>query len=1564
MGQCETQKSLKSVRIWLWTAGIAVLMGEMLCDGAEKEVEKSRLAWVEGAELNERGDIFQQGDDVLFTGESYVAVMDEIECGRLRIAEGARVTLIPYAGDLVLKELKLEGTLVFTAPWRGYHWTIVTGEQGMLVLDFGMFDLDLEASLPGPYGGVLELRSGRVHYRGSRATGVSNFSLLRVAEEGQFYLRAGSLYEGDVHASGSGWIREQDKGGSGALRFEGQGETTAVLRGNLTLEDDLSVQVYGEGEEGKIEGNLDAAGYALEKRGAGTLWVVGGRWKGLNKLVVREGRLVLEGNVDEGATYQESGVLCVSGGGILELWGGACSLSELWMEEGGHLDVQGGKFQSDVLCGNGKLTAPDGQITIGELRDYSGEISARLVRLCRVSQGEGHDATVCGHVVANSFVKGGEGAIRMGYLQVSGELWMRYSGTLELGELVLEDGTLLRYGEGDAFVQVQDALISGRHLADPTVRLLVNSHDFNEWQLQRGVELGIGEDLERNLVVSGLTDYRLEVHDGGIWLYANPILRTADWDPNWGERTLLRQPGNKLPEILLTDGEVLAMRETSLPCCSEDGASTCARFRGTATEEGVEVYGGCVLRNEMDSDKAYDSWIDAAEGYFTRLVGGNSCHGIYRGQTHLLLRGGSVCRAAGGNDSSQGNARFEGESYLSIYDGVTLRDMFCGGSVCSGGDSLFVGKTHCFIYALLGGDTIVSGGNFYENRGNGKFGGTTLVVLELKGQRGEFAAEVVGGDYAAAVDTAANLKGRTQIMVHADECVNFSGMLIGGSYSEKGQEIAVSGRTMMQIEGGIFEGKVVGGSAALGGVSIGGAADAILLLYGGIYREFVIGGCYAEGQRGAEVELGDVLVMVEEGVVLQDLVGGSMAQSNAKVQQGNITLLLHGGKIEGDVYASGAGDASFSTRQVAVSVGNRVRFERDGAILSGGVRHNVGDSEQKERQEESVGERRLQLEESVEYKNLRGVEVRDFDILELTPGASAEFGGLIGENVLICGGGELTLQAGNGSVQVDELTVGKGTRLSIGVPEEGKTRLNALLSVQEGGTLQVKLAHNEQIRNTRLDTNGIILQRGGILELSVYLTREMMQGKDNKGLLRDGVLEAEKGSVLSLRFSGTEDRLPLTGGGVTKLVLAEHAEGVPELDLFTRERLAKYFGTTARIGVVNGQLLLTGESVSEQTAHFHRDVASTPNGRAGAGLLDSLLAVVDPQNSAPGSDRAKLLQAQERLIGAGRMVESDRLSAAAAGASLAALQPAFMAELRRALQSVAQMALREEDLPECDGTSFWIVQGTGGTQRLTENNNDSGYSATSWGGILAVQRGLANGAQLGVHLSATSWRWHAHAADAARADCESYGLSAYYRIRRGKFLHAFVGQGAITHARMERDLSFVGEEYKTTGRTTGGGFSALYALIYEPTQPETSVRFRPLMQVAWSYGFLDGYRERGSDAALVVGQQSQQIVSAGVGASLVGESSQILSRHWEWGVRLLLSAEGGSLGGEVCTAMQRGGHYHANLRSHRPGCIVTELDASITVPMSECTAVVAQAAAELRGHSGGATVSLGYQLNF
>ena len=61
MGQCETQKSLKSVRIWLWTAGIAVLMGEMLCDGAEKEVEKSRLAWVEGAELNERGDIFSKG---------------------------------------------------------------------------------------------------------------------------------------------------------------------------------------------------------------------------------------------------------------------------------------------------------------------------------------------------------------------------------------------------------------------------------------------------------------------------------------------------------------------------------------------------------------------------------------------------------------------------------------------------------------------------------------------------------------------------------------------------------------------------------------------------------------------------------------------------------------------------------------------------------------------------------------------------------------------------------------------------------------------------------------------------------------------------------------------------------------------------------------------------------------------------------------------------------------------------------------------------------------------------------------------------------------------------------------------------------------------------------------------------------------------------------------------------------------------------------------------------------------------------------------------------------------
>ena len=88
--------------------------------------------------------------------------------------------------------------------------------------------------------------------------------------------------------------------------------------------------------------------------------------------------------------------------------------------------------------------------------------------------------------------------------------------------------------------------------------------------------------------------------------------------------------------------------------------------------------------------------------------------------------------------------------------------------------------------------------------------------------------------------------------------------------------------------------------------------------------------------------------------------------------------------------------------------------------------------------------------------------------------------------------------------------------------------------------------------------------------------------------------------MLSLHLAGVEDELPLTGGHAVEFVLAEHAQDVPELDAFTRGWLAEYFGDTARVEIVGEQLLLRGETVSEQTAHFYRDSTCTPNGRAGA----------------------------------------------------------------------------------------------------------------------------------------------------------------------------------------------------------------------------------------------------------------------------------------------------------------------------------------------------------------------------
>ena len=351
-----------------------------------KEMERVEewMFWNEGMVMNRNGDVFEQGDSVDFVEDVVVGLMDDIWCGTVRVEKGIEVTMMPYSGNLYMDELHLEGTLVFTAPWvLSNHWVIHAGEEGKIVMDMGYFDVELGLALPGEYEGDLELRSGRMRYR--EDAGKLHFRNLTVKDGAQLALEEGSDYEGEVVLSGKGWSKNDGEKREGCVLFENGGEDRATLSGHIALSGETVLNVAREGDCGMIEGELDVDGHKLVKVGRGELRVGGGRVSGLDEIEVEEGKLIFMEDV-------ETQRLHASGAGELELQGKGNRLDLLELEEETRVEMQAGEIGE--LRGKGRLTVTGGELRLGKINDFSGELHGRDLWLGEISVEEGAEATV------------------------------------------------------------------------------------------------------------------------------------------------------------------------------------------------------------------------------------------------------------------------------------------------------------------------------------------------------------------------------------------------------------------------------------------------------------------------------------------------------------------------------------------------------------------------------------------------------------------------------------------------------------------------------------------------------------------------------------------------------------------------------------------------------------------------------------------------------------------------------------------------------------------------------------------------------------------------------------------------------------------------------------------------------------------------------------------------------------------------------------------------------------------------------------------------------------------
>lgn len=492
-------------------------------------------------------------------------------------------------------------------------------------------------------------------------------------------------------------------------------------------------------------------------------------------------------------------------------------------------------------------------------------------------------------------------------------------------------------------------------------------------------------------------------------------------------------------------------------------------------------------------------------------------------------------------------------------------------------------------------------------------------------------------------------------------------------------------------------------------------------------------------------------------------------------------------------------------------------------------------------------------------------------------------------------------------------------------------------------------------KNQQLGVDDVQLGNGSKLELSISLCGDMLcrDRQGGHGVL-NGICHFAEGSLLGLHVvQADEPIMHADGGEYVEFVLADHVEGLAQFDQETKTLLKKYFGDTAELRNDDGRLVLRGILISRQNERFHEDVARTFNGRSGAVMLDSLFVGENPQATDPYGDRAAILRAQELLIDQGKEVESDRLSAAVGGASLAALGMA-LCEIERVsfgrLGSAAQT-------PVGIGRGQWSAETFGGYNELCGQGTDAGYALNTWGvGVGWRRRGRC--ASVGLRLEALYGDWRAEAADVARAKLNGCTLGVHYSVWTGDWEQRILAQLGTIGASVQRWVSAGDLSYNTSGTTRG----VIGGVAYDAVRKMTSEGFELVLHAAVFATRLRGYNESGSDAALRVEPDQIWRGEAGPGLERRGKGS-IAGRCCYWELLGLITGDIGCCESRMNCSLQQGGGRQVRMRGREMSRWAAKIHAGLSIGISR-GAVVARIATSLRRQYANFDASLGYARSF
>lgn len=384
--------------------------------------------------------------------------------------------------------------------------------------------------------------------------------------------------------------------------------------------------------------------------------------------------------------------------------------------------------------------------------------------------------------------------------------------------------------------------------------------------------------------------------------------------------------------------------------------------------------------------------------------------------------------------------------------------------------------------------------------------------------------------------------------------------------------------------------------------------------------------------------------------------------------------------------------------------------------------------------------------------------------------------------------------------------------------------------------------------------------------------------------------------------------------------------------------------------------------------------SKTDNGKTGMDMAGLALAYLTPQledSRVWYPDLAAVMDALDIHVANHNTQAADRLTAALAGASTTTLAHAAMDDMHRQLRSIRNRIASAERAASNDterGVRDIWFNAEGDYRQLDADGTAAGYKLNSWGGTFGMDYDV-NG-KLFVGAAATVMFGDLTACgpeSSAEGDMDIYYVSFYARYTHRSWIHTMVMSFGRTDFTLDRTVNTGMGAYSTSGSTTGKSFGFLYEVAYDFVLDKTGAgRVQPLINIAYRQVSVNGYQESGSDAALMVGRNTMNTTTIGVGARLLCQAGpRFFNREARFESRFLLKLDAGDRISTTNVALAEMPFYEpGTVHGAKADAVGMEIGAGLQILVTEHQTLFFDVSTEFRQNSPNVNGTIGYRISF